>query len=215
MEENEEIKTINKFDEWAETYDKGIWSLYFNYSYKKTIKIAQKYLCKESEILDIACGTGSLIIPISFLKQTKKIIGIDISKKMIKKTLEKIKKIPHKNKNKIVILKENVNRMHFPSNKFNAAFSLNSFHHYADALPEINRVLKENGLFFLVDNFSSGILRKIWNKFLKIYFNEKKVKYFDKDGLDKLLIKNGFDILEQKTLLYFVLISVCKKRREI
>lgn len=215
MREKIIAKTIKQFNKWAKTYDQGIWSLYFKYSHKKTIDIVESYLRDNNDlkILDIGCGTGNLIISLSSLSNIKELIGIDISPEMINLANDKKNKI--KNSNKIIFFVGDVHKLNFANNYFDIIFSLNSFHHYYTALKEINRVLKKSGFFVLLDNFLDNPLRKMWTIFLKFYFKEKEIKYFTKKDLNKFLITHGLQVIEQQMLLYFILLSICKKKYDI
>ena len=53
-----EEKTKNQFDEWAQTYDGGIWNLYFETAIKYSLDIVE--LKENSVILDLGCCTGEL-----------------------------------------------------------------------------------------------------------------------------------------------------------
>lgn len=211
MENNEEIlKTITQFNKWADSYDRGIWSLYFNYCYKKIIKIIEPYLVGRSKVLDTGCGTGNLIIALSYFESVNELVGIDISEKMLERA--NFKRERAINKDKIKLFAGDIRHMPFQDNTFDVVFSLNAFHHHIDTLGEMRRVLKSGGLFVLVDNFLDNPLRQMWANFLKVYFKENNVEYYSKKEREDLLNANGFRVLGQKNLLYFVLASVCEKK---
>lgn len=211
LKEETKTKTIEEFNKWAETFDRGIWSLYFRYCSRKVIEIVKPYLeiQQNCRILDLGCGTGNLTISLSHLKSVEKIVGIDISEKMIEVARRKTKNLLTEKKTSFLI--GMASKLPFNDNYFHMVFSLNCFHHYYDALEEIIRVLKPGGLFIIVDNYSDNFLRKIWIKFLTSYFKEKWVKYYSKKELNTLLALHKFDILAQRTLLYFILITICAK----
>ncbi|MFW6046673.1 MAG: class I SAM-dependent methyltransferase [Candidatus Woesearchaeota archaeon] len=71
---------LNEFDNYDEYWkQRG-----FSTPVLNRAKIAEKYINRNSIILDIACGSGEVIQYPSRTKNPKKIIGIDISKEVIK-----------------------------------------------------------------------------------------------------------------------------------
>jgi SAM-dependent methyltransferase len=109
--------TIN-FKEYAKFYD----LIYKNKSHLKEISFVSKKLKidKNSKILDLGCGT--LRHSIYLLKKAKKILGIDLSKNMLKIARNKIKK---KFSLKKTIYLKHANVINFKSNqRFNVAYSL-------------------------------------------------------------------------------------------
>ena len=96
-------------------------------------------------ILDIGIGTGLLEEKID--KQCK-IAGIDISKKMMEKVLEKSLSVELKEGSFLNIP--------YPDSAFDSIISCFAFHHLDNsekklALKEIDRVLRQNGKFILAD----------------------------------------------------------------
>lgn len=109
--------TIN-FKEYAKFYD----LIYKNKSHLKEISFVSKKLKinKNSNILDLGCGT--LRHSIHLLEKVKKILGIDLSKNMLKIARNKIKK---KFISKKIIRLKHANVINFKSNeRFNVAYSL-------------------------------------------------------------------------------------------
>ncbi|MCF8296496.1 MAG: bifunctional demethylmenaquinone methyltransferase/2-methoxy-6-polyprenyl-1,4-benzoquinol methylase UbiE [Saprospiraceae bacterium] len=102
-------------------------------------------------ILDIACGTGDFSIEALKLNPTE-IIGIDISKEMLKVGIEKIKK---KNLENIITLKlGDSENLEFENNYFDAAivaFGVRNFETLQKGLKEIQRVLKPGGVFIVLE----------------------------------------------------------------
>ena len=89
--DSKKIQVVKMFDNIAKRYDLLNHSLSFGLDYywrKKSIKYLTN---KPKKILDVATGTADFAISASKLKDVK-IIGIDISKKMINVGQQKIKK---------------------------------------------------------------------------------------------------------------------------
>lgn len=99
-------------------------------------------------VLDLGCGTGEMEVYLSKIIPCKNIYGVDISKKMIKITEEKMKKLgcdAH-------FFVSNSMPLPFEDNTFNIVFSSMVLHHFTDeekivVLKEIYRILKPNGKY--------------------------------------------------------------------
>jgi len=116
---------------------------------RKAIKILKKY--KPRKILDIASGTGDFAFEALKLKP-EKIIGIDISEKMIN-----IAKNKAKNKddnNLITFLVGDSENILYDDNSFDAiivGFGVRNFENLNKGLSEINRVLKPGGVALILE----------------------------------------------------------------
>ena len=139
----------------------------------KTIKILKQRIKvnKDSIILDIATGTGDLAIEASKIKP-KKIIGIDISTKMLKIGQEKVKQ--RKLDNLIELKKGDAENLNFKGSFFDAitvAFGVRNFENIQKGLSEMYRVLKPDGCAVILE-FSKPklfFIKQIYNfYFLKI-----------------------------------------------
>jgi SAM-dependent methyltransferase len=117
------MKNLKNFDEYAKFYD----LVYEKKSYLKELSfISQKLnINKNSTIIDLGCGT--LRHSINLLTKVKKILGIDLSKKMLKIAKIKVnkKKLLKKELFKKKLYLKYANIINFSSNqKFNTAYSL-------------------------------------------------------------------------------------------
>lgn len=199
--------TIGQFDEWAETYEEGIWSLYFARANKHIFKILKNNLNKKSDILDIGCGTGGALNLISKYFQGA-LVGVDISSEMLK--LAELKN----NDKKIEYFHNDIEAMDFQGQKFDAIICMNSFHHYIDHRSIVKKIvgaLNSDGIFILLDPITDNYLRKLWTIILNKVFGEKGVKYFSKKDLNNMIVEEGLTIKSQNAFMYFALLSVFKK----
>ena len=102
-------------------------------------------------ILDIATGTGDLVILMS-KTSAKKIIGLDISPGMLEVGKEKIEKA-HLTGRIEMVLGDSEN-MQFADNYFDAitvSFGIRNFETLEKGLAEIYRVLKPDGIFVILE----------------------------------------------------------------
>ena len=140
------------FDTISENYDglNRIISLGIDMKWRKKVValVAKK---NPTTILDIATGTGDLVIMMSSTTATK-IIGLDISAGMLEVGKQKV---ASKNLNKKIemVLGDSEN-MPYPDNCFDAitvSFGIRNFENLEKGLAEIYRVLKPEGIFVILE----------------------------------------------------------------
>lgn len=194
----EEFENLNKkqFNFWSKFYDSPIFRLiYFEKIYRKVIELiknqAGENLKPQNKFLDVACGTAEVIFRLAKEFQNVEFIGVDFSKGMVEKARKKTSYLKN-----VKIIEANVENLPFEDKTFNIAICLDSLHHFYNpdlALKEIHRVLKDNGLFLLVDPSPDiSYLRII----LKIFKHlESAKKYYSEKELEELLSKHNFSII--------------------
>lgn len=173
-------------------------------------------------LLDIATGTGDLAITTNKILNPDKIIGIDISERMLSFGREKLVKLNLQDK--IQLMSGDSENIPFTENHFDAAtvaFGVRNFENLDKGLAEINRVLKTGGSLVVLE-FSKPKafpIKQIYN----FYFNQilpgigqlvskdsraysylpESVQVFP-DGVDFInhLQKAGFKQTYYKTLMF-------------
>jgi demethylmenaquinone methyltransferase/2-methoxy-6-polyprenyl-1,4-benzoquinol methylase len=108
-------------------------------------------IIKNAKILDLGCGTGNLTLAIANDYPESKIIGIDISNDQL--DYARIKATDYTN---VEFLNGSMDRLDFEDESFDLVMSSMVFHGVSPdirrlAIKEVNRVLKDNGKFLLVD----------------------------------------------------------------
>jgi demethylmenaquinone methyltransferase/2-methoxy-6-polyprenyl-1,4-benzoquinol methylase len=140
------------FDNISENYDglNRVISLGIDMKWRKKVValVAEK---NPETILDIATGTGDLVIMMSNTS-AKKIIGLDISAGMLEVGRKKIevKKLTEK----IEMVLGDSENMPYPDNYFDAitvSFGIRNFETLEKGLAEIYRVLRPNGIFVILE----------------------------------------------------------------
>lgn len=113
-------------------------------------KIWRKRALKELEqiqpkkLLDVATGTGDFALALLKLNPDE-IIGVDISREMLKKGVEKVKQ---KGANKITLQYGDSENLSFEDNSFDGvtvSFGVRNFENLKKGLKEIHRVIKPQG----------------------------------------------------------------------
>jgi demethylmenaquinone methyltransferase/2-methoxy-6-polyprenyl-1,4-benzoquinol methylase len=182
------------FDNIAPKYDflNRFLSLGIDVSWRrKAIKRLKKH--QPQFILDVATGTGDMAILASQILQPKKIIGIDISEKMLEIGRQKYKA---ENIDNIELLYGDSETINFSDNSFDAvtvAFGVRNFENLHKGLEEILRVLKP-GAMLVVLEFSKPLfpgMKELYNLYMGIiapeiagWFttNKRAYKYLNKSA---------------------------------
>jgi ubiquinone/menaquinone biosynthesis C-methylase UbiE len=124
-------------------FDKG--NLELNNFVKETLSV------KESDhILEIGCGTGSLLKRIANELENGVIEGVDFSKTMISLAKKKNKK--HILKKKAIIRPGNFDELQFENNSYDKIFSVNTIYFWRSPVSTISKafdLLKANGTIVL------------------------------------------------------------------
>ena len=145
-------------------------------------KIIQKYLVEnidtsdELTVLDIGCGGGKVINIFSSLIKNAKIFGIDHSPDMVNLS-QKVNKNGINN-GMIEIVQGDVKKLPYPNDSFNivTAFDTISFwNNFNDSINEIKRVLKQDGIFFIVNGYPKVGTK--WYDFVK-FKNDSEYRAF-------------------------------------
>lgn len=163
---------------------------------KYYLPLIQHFVNKNSEILEIGCGTGKYTGILK--KNAKRICGIDISPKMI----DVAKK---SNSDVRFIVGDSEKLLDFKNEEFDVVAGFNTFSYYPnklDALHSINRVLKRGGIFFDLD--MNGLC-PIYYILSLIGINEMKnwYRYIKESTIKNLLSvfnEAGFDIVYTNAL---------------
>jgi len=172
---------------------------------------------KPIKILDIATGTGDLAIDLLETKATE-IIGVDISEDMLKIAHNKVN---NRNLKDIIQIKiGDAENLDFQDNYFDAitcSFGVRNFDNLNKALNEINRTLKPNGTFVVLEtsnpeNFPFKQVHRLYIKnivpFVGRLFSKDKYayKYLSKSltkfpsgiHFNNILKKTGFINIENR-----------------
>jgi demethylmenaquinone methyltransferase/2-methoxy-6-polyprenyl-1,4-benzoquinol methylase len=116
---------------------------------KKAIRLLAEY--HPNQILDVATGTADLAIEAAHL-QPQRIVGVDISEKMLERARVKIQK---KNLNQVIALQAcAAEKLPFSNETFDvamAAFGVRNFENLNTGLAEFYRVLKDGGIALVLE----------------------------------------------------------------
>jgi len=190
----QEEYVAKEFDRAAKSYDESrlVKSLQRR---AQTLVIDKMHIEKGMNILDLGCGTGWGTIDIaSKLEGTGKVIGLDLSEKMLEQAKQKLAEFTYDNVEFRVGSGSSLNY----ENYFDYVLSTNAFHHFDDKEEIFSIVwksLKDNGTFIIQDICDDYLLMKIVDLAGKV--GEKAhVGSTTSEGLRNLFLSTGFVNIE-------------------
>lgn len=196
------------FDRQAPEYDqRDTW--YYSREGKISCRDVARRLnnSRYSRLLDVGCGTGYLF---ELLRPAgdSEWVGIDISPRMIE--IARAKNIPGAE-----FLVGPANRLPFADASFDVVVCSQSFHHYPyqrEAMNEVWRVLKPGGLYILADTGLGGLGGWFDNHILFKLLRSGDCKIRNRFGIEKMMRKNGFEVLESYNLTWMIYTVVARKK---
>lgn len=201
------------FDTISENYDglNRVISLGSDIKWRKKVitMVAEK---DPKSILDIATGTGDLAIQFAEKTAAEKIVGLDLSDGMLSVARKKV--LGKKISEKIEFVQGDSEALPFDDNTFDAitvSFGIRNFENLEKGLSEILRVLKEGGIFVVLETsvptkfpfkqgyyfYSKNILPLVGKVFSKDkvaykYLSESASLFPYGEKLNNILRKKGF-----------------------
>ncbi len=152
-EQSKKQQVQQMFDNISEEYDGLNRVISFGIDVKWRKKVVQLVADAQPEsVLDIATGTGDLIINIAKKTNAQKLVGLDISEGMLSVGRKKIS--ADSLDSRIEMVQADSEQMPFKDNSFDAitvAFGVRNFEHLEKGLGEILRVLKPEGTFVILE----------------------------------------------------------------
>ena len=157
----------------------------------KQLLIENITLEDNQNVLDVACGNGSLL---ALLNQRKSIngYGIDVSDQMIKNAAN--------NNSNMDFHVSGCEAMPFDNDSMDIMTVCAAYHHFPDVAAfarEAKRVLKTNGTLYIADVYLSAFLRLIINPFVplskdgdvKFYSPKEIINNFNPLGFERVGVK--------------------------
>jgi ubiquinone/menaquinone biosynthesis C-methylase UbiE len=159
------------FDDVASTYDetRTIPNWVPHKFYEKIFE-SEIRLNPDLSILDAGIGTGRMAIPL--LSFGVHLAGVDISKEMIKRMKEKLRKSSASSQVSLILA--SVTALPFREHSFDFVLSVHVLHlidGWREAITETKRVLRTDGLFSIVGNIAPELISKTGKKYFELCKN--------------------------------------------
>lgn len=157
-----ETKVRNQYDRMATAYDQR-WSNYLTNTLSFLKTWAQ--ISPQAAVLDIGCGTGEFERLVVTEHPMQKMVGVDISEKMLAIARQKLHAYPN-----LCFCTAPAAALPFTNNSFDIIVSASSFHYFDDpaALAEMKRVLKPGSKVVILDWCKDYLLCRLCDILLKI-----------------------------------------------
>ena len=146
-------------------------------------------------VLDIGCGGGISVKLFSDLYESNKVVGIDYSEEMVQLASKlNRRKI---DSGKVEILNADVSKLPFADLSFDLITAFDTVNFWPDhekAISEVIRVLKPDGVFFIINAYPKEGSK--WYDFVKFKSDAEYRKYLADNGL-----KNAESAFEKNTVI--------------
>lgn len=194
MDTSSLTRTKQQFARWSHFYDSIVFRLYFEPLYNKILQIIN-HLVEErpwarARVLDIACGTGEILIRLSVQYPDMELTGFDLVPEMLKKANEKAKK------ENMRWIEGDASHLPFANGSFDLVICSEAFHHFfqpEQTLSEIHRALTDGGFLLLVDPGANTWASNLLFNGLGKIFEQMNRCYSDKE-LTAMLHNASFKI---------------------
>ena len=187
---------------------------FFSYFGERLVQYAE--LKRGAKVLDVACGRGAVLFPAArAVTSSGRVIGIDLSKKMIEQTQQELKELKMTNA-KVQVM--DAEQLEFQSSQFDyvlCGLCLFFFPDLSKALKEFWRVLKPGG-YIVASTFKkqkTNAQTKEWGKLYKSFKDRiKEVPMVETPDLDtgreisEVLRQAGFiepEIVQRRKTYYY------------
>lgn len=157
---------VERFDRWAETYERHwMQRLIFAPVQRTVLELAAQEVPRPRAVLDVGCGTGRLLRAAAAQFPAAELVGVDPASNMLAQG-----RLAAPDGRSIRFEQASAEQLPFPDAHFDLVFSTLTFHHWADqpkAVIEVGRVLAPGGRWLLADFIATGFMRYV-RRFLRM-----------------------------------------------
>ena len=162
----------------------------------------------DQSILDVACGTGSLLAAMNTRKQIRG-FGIDISERMIE--LAKMRNPG------MEFHVAGCEKLPYPDASMDAITVCAAYHHFSDVgafAKEAWRVLKPGGVIYLADMYVPSLIKILVNPFVPLLFKGGDVRFYSPKEILRNFARHGFSEADVKTTGTLQIVTMRKNGRK-
>jgi ubiquinone/menaquinone biosynthesis C-methylase UbiE len=194
-----------QFEKWALSYDRsrlnelvffpGIRTCQMEIARWQTARGPKPY-----RLLDVGCGTGSLVSLAGGDQQAELLVGLDYASAMVEQSSRKFSQA--ENTDRLRAVRADAEHLPFADASFDVVTCCHSFHHYphqAEVIRGFRRVLRPGGLLVLVDGFRDNVIG--WVVFdVAVASMERHVHHASWSAVRAMIQDAGFANLRQYKL---------------
>ena len=171
------------YDEYSEHYDSSRDTHYYNFLVDEEMKIVSQHT-RGKKVLEIGCGTGVLM---EWIQKDCNVMGVDLSPGMVRKAQKK----------GLVVVQGRAEELPHEADMFDVVYSFKTLPHVsgiAQALTEINRVLKRDGIAF-VEFYNRHSVKYVLNKIAHFFFpRDFFIRYDTIQEIRAACAQTGFEV---------------------
>lgn len=193
------------FEQWSGYYDRS-WlnELVFFPSIRRCqeeiLRWQQSRPICDYRVLDVGCGTATLLAMLSRDPRAERLVGLDYSPSMIRQAAQKRERLESREKLGLVV--GDAERLPFVDAVFDVVTCCNSFHHYPHqqvAISEFRRVLRPGGMLILIDGFRDNVVG--WVVFdVAVTLVERDVHHAAWSEVRRMAEQAGFERIRQEKM---------------
>ncbi|AFY78786.1 MAG: class I SAM-dependent methyltransferase [Hydrococcus sp. C42_A2020_068] len=188
------------FDRWAPNYDFLLTTVFYQAVHKRLLEYVK--LPERPNVLDLGCGTGRLLNRLADRFPELQGTGLDLSTQMLRQARQRNQHRP-----RLIFVRGNAESLPFADNQFDAVFNTISFLHYPNperVFAQVNRVLRPQGYFYLVD----------WAFDRRLSISQVNIRFYSPQQREQLGATVGLKCLGHYYLLSKVLLTIFIKETE-
>jgi ubiquinone/menaquinone biosynthesis C-methylase UbiE len=149
------------------------------------------------DILDVGCGTGSLLADLARAGAIS-LAGVDLAPRILEVAREKLAAAGAQADLRAADAEE---ALPWPSESFDVATLTGALHHFYrphDILAEVYRVLRTGGHLLVVDPCFIGPMRQLFNLYLRVLPHDGDYHFYAPHQAGRLLAAGGFECSEPR-----------------
>jgi ubiquinone/menaquinone biosynthesis C-methylase UbiE len=175
----------------------------------RTVVQALRPQIESTRILDVGCGTGSLLVDLALSGATS-LAGVDLAPKILAVAREKLSTAHAKADLRSADAED---PLPWPDASFDVATLTGVLHHFyrpRDALREIDRILRPGGRLLVVDPSFATPIRQLFNLYLRVLPHDGDFHFYSPKEATALVSSEGFRCADSKRvgLWAYLLIAV-------
>ncbi len=211
-------RAMRQFEKWALSYDRSLLNGILFYPcirrcQEEIIRWRQAENRSSYDVLDVGCGTGTLLSLLSRDDAAQRMVALDYSPMMVAKAQEKFQHLPAAER--LSAVQGDAEHLPFDDQSFDVLTCCNSFHHYPHqdaAVREFHRVLRPGGMLLLMDGFRDNVLGFIIFE-IGVKLAERHIRHARAKEVRRMSDAAGFVGTVQSKMNVFTPVLVTRARR--